>query len=343
MRVSGVDVEIHWTLAALLALFLVFGGLDAAVFAVVLFGSVVIHELCHSLLAKRYRVPVSRIILVPIGGISVIDDFSMPPETELRVSLAGPASSLLIASAALAVSLLPPFAPVAGFAAQVAQINFILGAFNLVPALPLDGGRAWRALKQRTESHYAATRDSVRLSKTLVLLFVLLTAAASVFVDSLSLLVWNGVIALFVYFGADAELEMAQLQAASGGLRVADAMRKKAAAVPADETVRRAFELALQNRSESLLVSGGSKNAAYRIARVGDFALVPRNAWARTPIGSVAVPVPGFGPGDGLFSAWKRMRSADAPIAPVLEGGRLAGELRASDVERLLYIRRIAL
>ncbi len=116
-------------------------------FVVCLLGSVMLHELGHALLARRYGVGVRGITLELLGGYTEMDRDAPTPKVDLLVSLAGPAVSLLLGGlAAGAAWLLPDGGLADSFAAQLAVGNGVVALFNVLPGLPLDGGRALRAV-----------------------------------------------------------------------------------------------------------------------------------------------------------------------------------------------------
>lgn len=121
--------------------------LVAIVFVVLLYLSVLVHELSHSVVALGYGLPVRRILLYPLGGISEIEAEPQTPLREFVVSAAGPALSLLLGGIFFGVHLLVPAATIGGIVVQQLVVaNVIVGLFNLLPGLPLDGGRMLRAV-----------------------------------------------------------------------------------------------------------------------------------------------------------------------------------------------------
>jgi len=166
-RVAGVDVLVRPSLlvmaVVLVAVFapqfevLGYGSpvLAAAVLVVVLYVSVFLHECAHLLVARRYRMPVSSITLHLLGGETVIEGESRTPAQELWTSVVGPLTSLALGGLAL---LAAPAAspPVEGVLLAAAYVNLVVGAVNLVPGLPLDGGHVLRALL------WAGLRDQAR-------------------------------------------------------------------------------------------------------------------------------------------------------------------------------------
>ena len=119
----------------------------AAAFVVLLYVSVLIHELSHCVVARGYGLPVRRILLYPLGGFSEIEVEPQTPGREFLVSAAGPALSLVLAACGYGLMHVVPDGTIAGtLVSQLRWANLVVGIFNLLPGLPLDGGRMLRAV-----------------------------------------------------------------------------------------------------------------------------------------------------------------------------------------------------
>ncbi|HMG24050.1 MAG TPA: M50 family metallopeptidase [Kofleriaceae bacterium] len=161
-RMFGFPVEINLSFLLLLGfVFLAYGGL-AGVFVVGLaFGSVLLHELGHALVARRLGVHVSGIELSFFGGAAKMVDMPRKADHEIAIAAAGPAVSLMLAGAGLGLgaALHSPFLGLIGW------INLLLAGFNLIPALPMDGGRILRALLTRRMDFVRATDIAVNVAR----------------------------------------------------------------------------------------------------------------------------------------------------------------------------------
>jgi Zn-dependent protease len=194
--VLGFRVGAHWSLplALVLAAFS-FGGLGGVALSVSLFASILAHELGHAVVARRLRVPIEGIDLHMFGGVAKMKSPPRSPNDEIAISIAGPIVSLALAAAffvALAVvpaALLP--AGAAGLVKWLAGANLMLGLFNLLPALPLDGGRVFRALLAKRKGLVGGTRTAVKVSRGIaVALGVFGIATGSFWLVMLAALVW---------------------------------------------------------------------------------------------------------------------------------------------------------
>ncbi len=212
-RLAGVDLAVGALTAGVTPWLL---GLLAALG---LFGSVLLHELGHTLVALRYGYEVSSIRLWVFGGVARMVAVPESPREELAIALAGPVVSVALGAAvAPLVAPAATLAPVAGFlAGYLALMNVSLAVFNMLPAFPMDGGRALRALLARRRSFLDATETAARVGKALA------GVLAVVGLLSLNLLLVG--LAPFLYLGARSGVQRARLRAAFEGLRVGDLMR----------------------------------------------------------------------------------------------------------------------
>lgn len=161
--ISGIGIFVHWTfwvmLVALFGYYLYQGAsVGAAVMGIALvlavFGCVVLHELGHSMAARRYGIPTLDITMYPIGGIARLQRMPRKPQEELVIALAGPAVNLGIAAVLAAFggagagadSLVAVLSGEGGLLEMLMWINLALVGFNMIPAFPMDGGRVFRAL-----------------------------------------------------------------------------------------------------------------------------------------------------------------------------------------------------
>ncbi|MBA3541862.1 MAG: site-2 protease family protein [Deltaproteobacteria bacterium] len=260
--IAGVPVRVHVTLLLLLvwvALSYWVRGVSpsATVTGVVLVVSVflivLVHELTHALMARRFGVHTRDILLLPIGGIASLERIPDRPSQELAIALIGPAFNLVLALAlyvglTLAGGRLDLDATTSlgeTIVVQLIAINVALGVFNLLPAFPLDGGRAFRALLAMWMRRDRATQIAAGLGK-------LMAFALGVF--GLFFNVWLVLIALVIWFGARMEVERMQLRSELVGVPVSAVMRGRIDEVDASETLARAAAIALRNASSAISI-----------------------------------------------------------------------------------------
>ncbi len=265
VKLFGVPVRLHFTFVLLLVFLLFIGigdrqsGASTAIYIVALFASVLVHELCHTLVARAYGIRTLEIVMYPIGGVSRPE---RPPAAreELWIALAGPLANLLIAAILIAwvaahqgfLSLRELAQPTdANLAQRIALGNLALCVFNLLPAYPMDGGRILRAVLARYRSEEDATRIASGAGQTL-----------AIFIGLAGLLTGNFLlvfVALFVYLGAFQEGVAARGRLLTTGYTVGIAMITDFRTLPHDATIRDAGDLLLKTSQHDFpVVHGGS-------------------------------------------------------------------------------------
>jgi Zn-dependent protease len=207
-QVAGIDVYVH---ATFLLIFLVFPGVFAGgalsplnvLLVLSVFGCVLLHELGHALMARRFGIRTHDITLYPIGGVARLERMPRAPGAELLIALAGPAVNFALAAVLLPLLFLGgaelSTASIVGvFLESLLSVNLILGLFNLIPAFPMDGGRVLRALLSAGMGRVQATIIAARVGRVLAVCF------------GAAVLVWTHnpihiALAAFIYFAAQAE------------------------------------------------------------------------------------------------------------------------------------------
>jgi Zn-dependent protease len=222
----------------------------AAAFVVLLYVSVLIHEVSHCVVARGYGLPVRRILLYPLGGFSEIEREPQTPGREFLVSAAGPALSLVLAAAGYGLMRVVPPDTIAGtLVSQLRWANLVVGIFNLLPGLPLDGGRMLRALiwkltgRPATSTIAAAWAGRVIAVALLVIPFV--TGRVNGTGGDLVSVVWLAVIAAFMWTGAGQAIKATRFRERIPALQARRLARKAisvAATTPLAEALRRAEE-----------------------------------------------------------------------------------------------------
>jgi Zn-dependent protease len=171
-RAFGFPVEINLSFLLLLALvFVAFGGLAGVLIVCLAFGSVLLHELGHALVARRLGVHVSGIELSFFGGAAKMMQLPRSADHEIAIAAAGPAVSLMLGGAGLGLGALMPVPVLGPLLWTIGWINLVIAGFNLIPALPMDGGRILRALLTRRMDFVRATDLAVRIARVVAIGF----------------------------------------------------------------------------------------------------------------------------------------------------------------------------
>lgn len=241
--IFGIPVTVHITF--LLLLLLVFfagqsiigtGGLNGVVFVILVFASVVFHELSHATVARHYGINVVDITLLPIGGVARMATPPDNPKQEILIAAAGPAASLalafclwFLASAVGTGVSISDMSVRGGLLAQLTAVNVVLALFNLLPAFPMDGGRILRGFLGLYLSQYKATRIAVGIGQVFAIVLF--------FVGLMAMNFFMILIALFVYIGAESEERQMGIMLSLGGAKAQDAMITGLSTLTPDRTV----------------------------------------------------------------------------------------------------------
>ncbi len=230
-KIFGISFRIHITFFLLLififASVLNERGLNQALLAVLficaVFACVVIHEVGHSLFAKRFGKTPKSITLLPIGGVAAIEEMPEKPLQEITMAIVGPIINLIIAAVIYAFvgrwtgigvpNLFPDSAQT--FFANLIGINIILAIFNLIPAFPMDGGRVLRGLLAMKMEYLRATAVAVMIGQAISIFFVFF----GLFYNW-----WLALIGIFLYIGAGSERQQAVLHSLLNKVPVSEAM-----------------------------------------------------------------------------------------------------------------------
>lgn len=310
-------------------------------YAVLLYASVVAHELSHSLVAKRFGLPVHRITLHILGGVSEIGEEPPTPRREFAVAAAGPALSLAVGGVAyVAYQGLEQYTVAWVLVQAMAYANLLVGVFNLLPGLPLDGGRVLRAIVWAvTGNPITATRVAARAGQGLAALLMLgaLVAFGSGGVDVVFLL-WAGMLVGFIWVGANQALLSARLRGRLATISVRGLSRRAipvAGDLPLSEAIRQA-----QDAGAGALVVIGPDGIPQALVSEATVAATPEHRRPWTSVADVARSLhPGMRVGADLDGERMvhAMHAHPATEYLVVEvSGEVFGVLAASDVERAL-------
>ncbi|MCI0365084.1 MAG: site-2 protease family protein, partial [Phycisphaerales bacterium] len=265
IRIFGVPIRLHFTFILLLVflLFIGAGGKQSstamALYILALFGSVLLHELGHALVARRYGIRTIEIVMFPIGGLARLDRLPRAKE-ELWIALAGPAVNLVIAGLIVAwLSFQSGLMPVSNLADptdgnlahRIAAGNLLLAAFNMLPAFPMDGGRVLRGLLALRKTEEDATRIAAASGQVLAVAMGLVGLLSANF-----MLVF---VAMFVYLGAAQESVAARGRSLTMGFPVRAAMITDFRTLQHGDTIRDAGNLLLATSQQDFPVMHGTE------------------------------------------------------------------------------------
>ncbi len=310
-------------------------------YAALLYASVIGHELSHSLVAKGFGLRVNRITLHLLGGVSEIAEEPQTPRREFAVAAAGPALSLAIGGIAYAVQhSIDQYTVVWVLVQGLAYVNLLVGVFNLLPGLPLDGGRVLRSVVwAATRNPLTATRVAARAGQGLAVLIMLAAVVAfgSGRVD-IVLLLWAGLLVGFIWVGANQALLSARLRGRLAGMSVRGLSRRAipvAGDLPLSEAIRRA-----QEAGAGALVVIGKDGIPQALVSEATVAATPEHRRPWTLVADVARSLqPGMRVGadlDGERMVHAMHAHPATEYLVVEDSGAVFGVLASSDVERAL-------
>lgn len=268
-RIFGIDVTLHWTFILMLLAVLLLGSYFLFLLFVLLFACVLIHEFSHSVTALRNRIKVREIILLPIGGASMIDDLNIDPRVEFNIAVVGPISSLLLGGIfGILVAFSPP-----GIITEILQfifiINIFLGVSNLIPAFPMDGGRVLESYLQEKMDAYDATMLTVKVSKYMLALILIGAIAFMAFqaysqnfsqgiVDYAAFeFLYTLIIVFFLYGGAKQEEETAVIRRRTDGLKLLDMISMDYFLVDSGISLKRLYGRMKRSKKQRILTRMG--------------------------------------------------------------------------------------
>ncbi len=361
-RVHGIDIAINWSWLIIFVLFtwslaVYFyptlypqwsaetSWIVAAISTVLLFVSVLIHELSHSIVAQSEGIPVSSITLFVFGGVSNIQREPRTARDEFLMAVVGPVSSLVIGLIAYGLlttlgGALP--SPVRGVLYALAFYNVALAIFNLIPGFPLDGGRVLRAAIWGASRNYVrATAIATAIGHAVAYLFIfggLLLALTGSFLSG----IWLAFIGWFLNSAATASEQQAVLESSLRGVSVGDVMRRPPIEVQADTSLRDVVDhyVLVENVRAVPVVS--DHDHLVGLVTVDEVRKYPREDWITTTASEAMLPLERVAtatPNEALVQALRDLSQSDVDELPVVERGDLVGVLTRNDVLRYIQVR----
>jgi Zn-dependent protease/CBS domain-containing protein len=359
-RIAGIEIGINWTWLVVFGLIVwtwatgvfpdaVPGRSDAVYWAMAIvasllfFSSLLLHELGHALQARREGMQIDGITLWLLGGVAKFRGVFPGAGAEFRIAIAGPLVSLVLGAALVAAALVYSGSdPVDTVLAWIGEINIILLIFNLLPALPLDGGRVLRSALWAIRGDFAfATRIAASIGRAFGALFILGGLALAFFsTDNRTDAIWIALLGWFLFSAASSEAQAGQVYAALAGRRVGDLMVRQPATVAPDQTIGELMDgMIWTNRHAAYAVVDDGRPVG--LLPFEAIAAVPRQEWDARRVRETMIPVRDVAvlrEDDPLDQALGTFNNV-SDQALVVNGDRLTGVLSAADVARTLQRR----
>jgi Zn-dependent protease/predicted transcriptional regulator len=310
------------------------------VVALGLFAGVLIHELAHSLVARRKGIKINNITLMIFGGIATMEEGVPDPKAELPMALVGPIASLVvglvclgIAYAVPAVTKNPPLAGVVIFVfGYLGVLNIILFAFNLLPAFPMDGGRVLRAwLAERMPLH-RATKIAADIGKGFAIVFGLI----GLFFFSPFLIL----IAFFIYIGASMESAAVKYSYLLQDVNVGDMMSSPVTTVPPTLPVSQVITMMYSSKHLGFpVVERDTLIGMVTLADINHMTSIDREAMqVRDVMTRDPITLPPTAP---LIDALKIMSARNFGRIPVVQDGKILGIVTRTDIIKVTELKQI--
>lgn len=346
-RIAGIRILMHWSFLILLAWIIfkeVNRGSDTPTilitvgFVLSLFLCVVLHELGHSLTARRYGINTKAITLLPIGGVASLERMPQKPRQELLIAVAGPAVNVVIALILWLV--LPPLREVPqedffmavtpqNFFYLLLAVNIMLVAFNAIPAFPMDGGRVLRALLAFKLGRVRATQIAANLGQFLAIFFVFIGFFYNPFLI---------LIGIFVFLGAHSENIMVQHLDFLRGHKVREGMMTNFLTLAPTETVRHALDKLLMGSEQDFIIEQEGQVLG-TLTRMQLIQAVKEEKLQAPVTDIMSGNVLTFNAKDKLAKAYTEIQKIKAPLCPVLEDGQLVGVINTENINEFIMIK----
>jgi Zn-dependent protease/CBS domain-containing protein len=264
------------------------------VMALLLFGSVVLHELGHSLAARSQGIKVNSITLFLFGGVASIDRESKTPGEAFQVAIAGPAVSVTLFGLFYALSqALPPSSLGENIVSDLAHINLVLALFNLIPGLPLDGGQVLKAAVWKlTGNRFQGVRWAARTGKAFGGLAIALGLGVALLTGEFLGSMWIALIGWFVFRNASLYDRLTTLQEALLQLVASDAMTREFRVVDANQKLLAFADEYILADMQTPMPYYASANGRYRgLVAIEDLHFVERSRWETQTLESIVRPL----------------------------------------------------
>ena len=319
----------------------VLAGSAGLVMALLLFGSVVLHELGHSIVARSQGIKVNSITLFLLGGIAAIEEESKTPGEALQVAIAGPSVSIALFVLLTLLSYVLPTSSLASLMmGDLARINLILALFNLIPGLPLDGGQIFKAAVWKvTGDRFLAVHWAARAGQILGWSAIAAGAALEFSTGELVGGLWLVLLGWFGVRSATTYDRVTTLQETLLKLVAADAMTREFRVVDANQTLRSFADLYLLETNTRPVYFAESDGRYRGMVSIDDLRLVERSQWESQTVQSIVHPIaeiPHVTESTSLVEVINSMDQQLPWITVLSPAGAIAGIIDRGDIVRSL-------
>jgi Zn-dependent protease/predicted transcriptional regulator len=322
----------HWTVGVLTSL--------------LFFGSVIFHELSHSVIAKHYKIPVVSITLFIFGGVARIGREPSRAIEEFNIAIAGPLASGFLAAVFFGLTLLFPYSQMMGaLATWLWETNLGLAIFNLLPGFPLDGGRIFRALVWGISKDFAKATRIAGASGKLVAYAMILFGAWGAFNGHVTQGLWIAFIGWFLLTAAQESVAQVAMRENLSGLRAADVMSHEVPTVARDISLEEyGTEVLRTGRRCHLVLTDDRLTGMMNVHTLNS---VPRDEWPHMSVQAVMIPrekILWASPDEPLLGLLERLLASDVNQMPVVDssadgGAHIIGMVTRDSILRVVQTR----
>lgn len=346
-KYKGIKVFIHWTFSLLLLYIIIANARSGAalgdtgwtlLFIFAVFFCVILHEFGHALTAQKYGIKTKDITLLPIGGLARLEKLPEDPKQELNVALAGPMVNVVLFFILGAVvyftgydleTMEDPHLDGNSIWMFLASANLILALFNLLPAFPMDGGRVLRALLSIKMPRVKATQIAGGIGQFLAIFFVFF----GLFNNPILVL-----IGIFIFLGAQAEVNQTKQSSFLKGYLIADALMRKFPIVAFDAPLQKAVEKLLDSQATHFVVV--KEDTPIATLSRDEIIKGLQNEDNQMAIEKVADPDPlKLDINLPLEEAFKKMASANKRVALIYEESHFLGILDQENITEFIMVK----
>jgi Zn-dependent protease len=360
-RIAGIDIGIHFTW--ILAFFIIGWSLAQGYFpqlykswttaaywtagflsAILLFISVLLHEMAHSLVAQARGLPVSSITLFIFGGVSNLSKEPEKPGHEFVMAIVGPLTSLALAGVFWLLSLLPlgKETYLTAIVDYLALINLYLAGFNLLPGFPLDGGRVLRSIIWKTTGNLVRATDiAAIIGRIFGWGFIALGVFLFFWTGDFLSAIWIAIIGFFLTNAAETSRQDVTIREHLSGVRVEQVMELNIETISPHMSVAELVrDMFLLKRRRAVPVAENDR--VIGMVSISDVRTLPQDAWATTTVERIMTrePLHAVKPDDDLNTAMQAIAQYDLNQVPVLNQGKLVGILSRANVINFLQLKR---
>ncbi len=320
----------------------IFGWLIGLITAILLFSSVLFHELGHSLVAQSQGIKVNSITLFLFGGVAAMEKESSTPSKAIQVAIAGPAVSFILCGIFwLLTNLLSVDNLLGNICLEVARVNLILGIFNLIPGLPLDGGQVLKAMIWKiTNDRFKGMQYAAISGKVLGWFGIAIACLFTFLTGDLSNL-WLGLIGWFILRNATIYEQVSILQKILATLTAQDVMMRKFKVLNGHSTIHNfTEEYILSNMAFPTPYYVASEGRYRGLLRINDLQTIERSQWENLTLNDIVHPldaIPSVTETTPLFKVILNLEEMKEPFITVLSpAGAVSGTIDRSDIVKIV-------